>query len=481
MSNNRKRSLDHAKKTQRPMIEDEVIANQLEALVTPAITAQENYYRQLGLRDRILNLPLMVAAVLTLLWRDVAGVTELTRILAREGFLWCNPTQVTQQAVSTRFLTFPAELFERIFKDLLPDLRSNWQQRKQRPLPESVQFTLSKFEKIWIIDGSTLEALFKKLKSLSEIPQGQLAGKMGVVIDLVTRLPVEIWFQENPKASDSKFETDILNLVSAKTLLLLDRGFYHFSFWLKLIEKEIHFITRLKKADATDMSFHGIRQVALREAHAHQAGASIKVEKIFTDSYSIRDRLIRLGSGTEATPYVTVRLIEVRSSKIWHSYITSVLEPTVLPPYVVADLYRKRWRIEDAFNTVKRLLGLSYLWTGSVNGIKLQIWATWLFYAVLMDLGDAIADELALPVDRISLEMIYRGLYHFSVAHKKGLTDEPIQYFAAPENRDLGVVKSIRKPYVRLIIAPFPDRQKNSEDFFCSPNSQIPLTTGISA
>ena len=24
------------------------------------------------------------------------------------------------------------------------------------------------------------------------------------------------------------------------------------------------------------------------------------------------------------------------------------------------------------FNTVKRLLGLSYLWTGSINGIKLQ-------------------------------------------------------------------------------------------------------------
>lgn len=88
-------------------------------------------------------------------------------------------------------------------------------------------------------------------------------------------------------------------------------------------------------------------------------------------------------------------------------------------------MYRKRWRIEQAFNTVKRLLGLSYLWTGSINGIKLQIWATWLFYAVLMDLGDAVADELTLPVDRICLEMIYRGLYHFSVAHQKGLTNDP--------------------------------------------------------
>lgn len=452
MSSPKKLNRDHAKKKQRPMVEDEVIAKQLKALLTPVITAQENYYRQLGVRDRILNLPLMVAAVLTLLWRDVAGVTELTRMLAREGFLWCSPTQVTQQAVSKRFLTFPAELFEKVFKDLLPHLRGVWHQRTNRPIPESVQFTLSKFEKIWVIDGTVLEALFKKLKSLEELPKGQLAGKLGVVIDLVTRLPVEIWFQENPKASDIKFEEDILKLVSEKTLLLLDRGFYHFLFWQQLIDQKIDFISRLKKR------------------------ASIQVKQVFTNSYSLRDRLVRLGSGTKRTPYITVRLIEVRHSKTWHCYVTSVLDPTGLPPYVVADLYRKRWRIEDAFNTVKRLLGLSYLWTGSINGIKLQIWATWLFYAVLLDLGDAVADELALPVDSISLEMIYRGLYHFSVAHQKGLTDDPVNYFASPDNRDLGIVKSQRKRKVRLIVAPFPERQKNSANFFFNPRAQIPLT-----
>ena len=222
------------------MVEDEAVANQLEALVTPAITSQENYYRQLGLRDRILTLPLMVAAVLTLLWRDVAGVTELTRMLAREGFLWCSPTKVSQQAVSQRFLTFPAELFERVFKQLLPTLRKTWHSRNHRLLPESVQFALTKFERIWIADSSTLEALFQKLKSLEDAPKAQLAGKMGIVIDLITRLPVEIWFQENPRASDTKFEEDILKGAAVKSLLLLDRGFYDFRFWLQLTEKEIH-------------------------------------------------------------------------------------------------------------------------------------------------------------------------------------------------------------------------------------------------
>ena len=170
------------------MVEDEVIAEQLERLLTPAITNQENYYRKLGLRERILNLPLMMAAVLTLLWRDVAGVREVTRMLARDGFLWCNPTKVSQQAVSQRFLTFPSELFEKVFKDLLPSLRTAWHSRNKRPLPESIQFTLSRFEKIWIVDGSTLEALFRKLQSLEEAHYGQLAGKMSTVIDLMTRL-----------------------------------------------------------------------------------------------------------------------------------------------------------------------------------------------------------------------------------------------------------------------------------------------------
>ncbi len=193
----RKIPRDHAKKKQRPMVEDRVIAEHLTALLTPAITSQSRFFRELGLRARILTLPLMVAAVLTLLWRDVPGVTELGRLLETEGFLWCEPTKVSQQALSQRFLTFPAVLFERIFHEILPKLKARWSDRHNRPLPESVQFTLSKFDKIWIADGSTLEALFRQLKSLYKVKPGSLAGKMGVVIDLVTRLPVEIWFQEN--------------------------------------------------------------------------------------------------------------------------------------------------------------------------------------------------------------------------------------------------------------------------------------------
>ena len=139
-----------------------------------------------------------------------------------------------------------------------------------------------------------------------------------------------------------------------------------------------------------------------------------------------------------------MRLIEIRHGSSWYCYLTSVLEPNVLPPYVVGDLYCRRWRIEESFLLLKRLLGLSYLWTGSINGIKLQLWATWLFYAILIDLADEVADELTLPFDSISVEMIFRGIYHFTQALNQGNAINIVAYLTAPENRDLGIVKSLR-------------------------------------
>jgi hypothetical protein len=105
---------------------------------------------------------------------------------------------------------------------------------------------------------------------------------------------------------------------------------------------------------------------------------------------------------------------------------------------------------------------VSYLWTGSINGVKLQVWATWLFYAVLIDLADAVADELALPFDRISLEMIFRGLYHFNHSYNKGRATDPVLFFAAPENKNLDVVKTIRKKPQTLDLSPFPLQKKAS-------------------
>jgi hypothetical protein len=57
MVKSQKTNRDHAKKTTRPMVEDDAIASQLSALLTPAITSQENYYRQLVYEPEFLTYP----------------------------------------------------------------------------------------------------------------------------------------------------------------------------------------------------------------------------------------------------------------------------------------------------------------------------------------------------------------------------------------------------------------------------------------
>jgi hypothetical protein len=237
---------------------------------------------------------------------------------------------------------------------------------------------------------------------------------------VATRLPEQIWYTAESLAHDTNFEAKILSMVQTGTLWIFDRGFYDFTFFTNLIERGGDFITRLK------------------------SNAVYTVTKVICQTSEIRDQWIILG-GENGSCKHTMRLVEVRFGSTWYNYLTSVLDPAILPANVVADLYRRRWRIEEAFQTVKRLLMLSYLWTGSLNGILLQIWATWLFFALLVDLGDDVANELMLPFDRISLEMVFRGLYHFTQACHRGEATDPVKYLAAPENQDLGVVKRIRK------------------------------------
>lgn len=432
MSHRYRRHPDHIRRRNVPAPDNAAIDRHLKELLSPAVYSQQAYYRTLGMRDRILTLPLMVAAVVTLLWQQVPSVIELTRMLNRQDLLWVKAVNVSRQALSQRFLSFPYELFERVFQALMPELKRRWAYRS-RPLPVSVAYAMKHFEQVWAADGSVLEALFRKLESLQEMPAGQLAGKICTVIELGTQLPVQVWFSENAKAHDAQFQDNLLALATTKTLLILDRGFYHFEWWSQLIAKQANFIC------------------------AGKSNLAYRVIEEFSLTTGVKDRLIQVGKDSHSHSFVQLRLIEIRKGKGWYRYLTSVLEPEKLPPYVVADLYARRWRIEEAFHLVKRLLGLAYLWTGSLNGIKLQIWATWLMYAVLVDLSDAVAEAVQLPFERISMEMVWRGLYHFNHAYNNGLAIDPVAYLAAPENRDLSVIKTIRKPPKILDLSPYFD------------------------
>jgi len=359
----------------------------------------------------------MVGLVLGMLWRQLGSVSELTRLVQKELVLWVPPMpKLTQQALAKRLQTLPAELFQRVLVTVLPTMHERWHAR-QRPLPAEVSWAQVHFGRFLIADGSTLDALLHQAKLLADGTKVSLAGRMLALLDGATRLPVQVWFESNPTTHDQRFWAPIQAALRAGDLLLVDLGFTNFSVFAQLTASGVVFITRAK----TNLAF--------------------SVDHKLVTGPGVRDWQVTVGTGDGAQ---TLRLIQVRYRGKWYRYLTNELQLPVLPTAYVVALYWQRWRIEDAYALVKRLLGLAYVWCGTDNAIQLQLWATWLLYAVLLDLSDAIAERLQQPIAAVSVEMTYRSLYFATQALHRAETSDPVAYLADNAHQ-LGILKQPRK------------------------------------
>jgi len=395
---------------------DEQIKERIQEIVHPATLAQVSYFHRLGLRERSLSFVVMVAFVLEMIWRQIGSVSALTRIVQKEAILWEQPKKVSQQAMSQRLTSLPSEMFLRVLMDILPVMRDRWMER-ERPLSPELEWAADHYRAVLAVDGSTLDALIRKIGLLKDLPENPLAGRMTALLDLCTRLPEKIWYERDPKAHDQRFWMDILSVLKAESLLIFDKGYINFSIFVKLTQAKVRFITRAK------------------------SNLSYQLERAFVKTAAVHDYLIWIG---EDETRQQVRLIEIQYRGKWYRYMTNELDAERLPTAYVVALYWQRWRIEDAYYIVKRLLGLAYFWCGAQNAVEMQIWATWLLYAVLIDLTDAVAEALNKPLAAISIEMVYRSLYFFTNARQRGETNDVVAYLAA-EAKFFGIIKRKHK------------------------------------
>ena len=385
-------------------------------LVHPLTMAQSQLFREMGLRERTLTLPVMMSIFLMAIWRQIAGVCELARLIRDEAAIWEMPQTVTQQAISARLTVLPSKLVLNVLNGLLPLMQERWQKRS-RPMPPEVEWAQKQYQQCLIVDGSTLDALIRKTGLLREEDKNPLAGKMTALLHLGSHLPHQIWFKPKAMDQDQTFWDLILTMMVKNSLLIFDMGYTNFTRFKMLTQKEVTFITRAK--------------------------SNLKSERIKTlaTTATFRDTLVWIGRGETRQQ---IRLIEVFYKNKWHRYLTNELDPNLLSARHCVSLYYRRWSIERAYFVVKRLLGLAYFWSGAQNAVEFQLWSVWIVYSILIDLSDEVAELLDLPFESLSIEMIYRSMYYYVKAVERGEADS-LPHFLQQNAKHLGIIKRKRK------------------------------------
>ena len=78
--------------------------------------------------------------------------------------------------------------------------------------------------------------------------------------------------------------------------------------------------------------------------------------------------------------------------------------------------------------------------------MQLQRYAPLTFSAVLVTLCQQVAQAVGEPLERISVEMVFRAFYHYSRAVQRGESDNLVSFLVAHAQL-LGIVKRWRKSH----------------------------------
>jgi hypothetical protein len=425
---------DHRRRTSVPAPPAEAIERELREQLTPAVFAQARAsVTHLNLRDRKLNLAAMTAIVLSIVSRQIPSLSELLRTLKRENLLWLESMEVSLEALSNRFETLPAELFAALLEQMIASSRQRaamqqaamqqaamQQAVEQHPIRRGIHSLQRIYTAVLIADGSTLEQLRKTSTELRQQVGTVLGGRILLVVDALRHTPMACFFQRSGTANDKSFNEQLIGAVPIGGLVVLDLGFFSFGLFDHFSDSGRYFVTRMRE------------KVAYRSV------------ELLSHGPRYRDEIIEMGLYWSNPCEHRVRMVSVRWGRTWYRYLSNELDAKRLSARQIAELYRTRWRVEEAFALTKRLLGLSYLWVGGSNGVEIQVYATLIIYSALIGVCDDVAEELQQPIDRISVEMVFRGFYHYSRAQQKDPDLELIPYLCS-DAKGLGLIKAERK------------------------------------
>lgn len=309
--------------------------------------------------------------------REICGGLAATEGKVRHlGLLDCPKVTTLSYANAHR----PWQLYESVFRRTLARCQAEAMQRGQRKF---------RFKHKLLSLDSTMVELCAEVFDWAKYKRTKGALKIHMVLDHDGHLPAYAVMTEGKTADVTvarkmRFE--------AGTLLVFDRGYSAYDWWLELTRSGVDFVTRLK-----DDAVYGV----------------VESRPVPENSDIRSDEVILLVSQQEVGREALLRRIEVwvEEKKETMVFVTNNMK---LAARTIARIYKDRWQIELFFKALKQGLKVKTFVGTTENAVRIQIWTALIAMLVLKFLqlkstfGWSLSNLVALLRQQL---FVYRDLW----------------------------------------------------------------------
>jgi hypothetical protein len=278
--------------------------------------------------------------------REICGGLAATEGKLRHlGMLDCPKATTLSYANAHR----PWQLYQSVFYTTLERCRAEALTRGQR------KFRFK--HKLLSLDASMVELCAESF-DWAKYKRTKGALKLHLVLDHDGYLPCYAVMTEGKTADIT--EARKMHFESG-TLLVFDRGYSDYHWWLNLTRAGVNFVTRLK-----DSALYGV----------------VDSRPVPENSNVMRDEVIVLVSQQEVGPEARLRRIEVwvEEKNETMVFVTNNLK---LAARTIARIYKERWQIELFFKALKQGLKIKTFVGTTENAVQIQIWTALIAMLIL--------------------------------------------------------------------------------------------------
>lgn len=241
------------------------------------------------------------------------------------------------------------KVFEAIYYDLL---------KKYAPDLSDSRTGMINNRKIFAIDSTTF-SLFQPVFECVGRKANNGKSKGGIKshqkLDLEMGIPVKI-YNNHAREHDSVFIQNE-DFLKENEIGVFDKAYNKYSAFAQWNSQNIFFVTRLKNNAKEEL----IEEYDLDDATPNEVLRDAKIKLKYKQNSQEKEVELRL-----------VSYYDVEKNRCFY-FLTNLFD---LKPQEIADLYKKRWKVELLFKKIKQNFPLQYFYGESQNAIQVQLWCT---------------------------------------------------------------------------------------------------------